>query len=557
MTTIRIANFMAEFPLVHPAKLKEYAAAQASNVNLSEGTIKPFFKVRNDFTLPSLPDAVPIKSISQYWVGSGYSWLEFPDVVDLIYSPIKDDTYYRVYWSGDHRNGGKVKYAYLPTIISAPPYPASWLNLGIPAPNTAPIIDFSTPYVDQTTYSQARVYVFTYVNDIGEESAPSRPSAQVIVPYDAAEVKLSNLVVGAEATGLNITKLNIYRSAVNTNGTAVFRYVTTILTTVTTLDDNFTDVQLGEDLPTTNWNTPRNDMQGLGLTAYGLGYGFSGKIVCLSVPFYIYAWPRDYELTTAYDIVAIGHYESNIVVATRGNPVIITGIDPISGMSMLELPLNEACVSKRSMVSLGHSAIYASPNGLVMASAGGAVIVSSGFFGRDEWQALNPSTIHAVEHSGKYLFFWKVDDEKKGAYIFDPLNIAQGIVSLDVYCDMAYLDRRTDTLYMLQEGGKVQRFDVDTLTGRQPYKWRSQLFKTESSVGERFLAAKIIADDYDDLIFNVYCDGKLLYSSNTVTSKPFRMPNHTSKVWWQLEVIGTSVIQELKIAETMREIMAS
>ena len=32
-------------------------------------------------------------------------------------------------------------------------------------------------------------------------------------------------------------------------------------------------------------------------------------------------------------------------------------------------------------------------------------LVSDSFFDKDTWAALNPESIHAVEHRGKYLFF--------------------------------------------------------------------------------------------------------------------------------------------------------
>ena len=93
-------------------------------------------------------------------------------------------------------------------------------------------------------------------------------------------------------------------------------------------------------------------MYSLGLTAYGVAYAALGKIVCLSEVFVPYAWPRDYELTCDNDIVAIGHYDNALIVGTTGRPVMITGIDP-QNMSQSELPISEACVSAKSMVSMG------------------------------------------------------------------------------------------------------------------------------------------------------------------------------------------------------------
>lgn len=99
----------------------------------------------------------------------------------------------------------------------------------------------------------------------------------------------------------------------------------------------------------------------------------------------------------------------------------ITGIDPAS-MSQQELPIIEACVSARSMVSMGMFAIYASPNGLVMASGSSARLITEGIITSREWGAMTPTSIHAYQHRGKYVFFWYTDNSNKGGVIFDPLH---------------------------------------------------------------------------------------------------------------------------------------
>lgn len=552
---ISIMDFIGEFPKVHNTRLRESAAETARDVYFGSGALKPFYSIRQDTILPALNTIT--KSIYLYRIEDAEYWLQFGSFVDVISSPIKDDLYHRVYWAGDVRDTeGYVLYGYVPSIYAdAAPYPKNWFRLGIPAPNYTPNITNSTLVDDKTISDETRVYVYTYVNAIGEESAPSSPSAYVTVPSEMPVVELGNLFTDTAVQSLNITKKRIYRSAVSTAGNADFYYVGEIDVSENTFTDEVLGSALEESLPTRGWDAPRVGMQGLGLTAYGVAYGFSGKIICLSHPFHIYAWPRDYELTTQYDIVAIGHYESNIIVATTGNPVMITGIDPTTGMSMIELPINEACIAKRSMVSLGHAAIYASPNGLVMASGSGAQLISEAFFDKDEWNSLNPSSIHAVEHRGKYLFFWKVNDEKKGAYIFDPLNPNQGIVRLSIHTDFAYRDLKTDTLYLLQPNGAIQRFDTDVLTDRICYTWRSKKFRTVNASGERLLAARVVADSYHSTTCRVYADDELFYEVACRSDRPFRLPNHSHKKYWQIEICSKDPVYELCLASTMQELI--
>ena len=55
-------------------------------------------------------------------------------MVSVIRSPIADDAYSRVYWSGDSRSGGDVLYTYNPAAYTGgTEYPVNYYKLGIPA----------------------------------------------------------------------------------------------------------------------------------------------------------------------------------------------------------------------------------------------------------------------------------------------------------------------------------------------------------------------------------------------------------------------------------------
>lgn len=552
---ISLQSFTGEFPRIHETRLKDDAAARAENVSFMSGTLKPMFKVADYKTLVPMLSGDPVKEVYRFRIDDAAYWLQFSSNVDVIMSPIKDDQHHRIYWTGDSRGGGVPLFAKgVDAVNGSEPYPLVFRKLGLPPPTNVPTVISSTPVTGQTLSDEIRFYIFTYVNDIGEESAPSRPSSQVIVPRLGAEVRLGNLQVHVGAADRNIVAFRVYRTTTGTSGNAQWQFVGQIGTHTNQFLDNFLSEELDEVLMTEQWDAPREDMRGLGLTAYGVAYGFSGKIVCLSEPFYMFAFPRDYELTTQHKIVAMGHYDANIVVATEGNPVVVTGVAPSMGMTMTELPLNESCVSKRSLASLGYGVIYASPNGLVLATNNGAQLISEGFFDRDEWNSLNPQSIHAVEYKGRYLFFYRVDDENKGAFIFDPRDLNNGIVRLNIWCISAHRDVKTDEIYLLQDNGKLQYFDLNNKTGRENYIWRSKQFRSDGN-GCRMLAMRVIADSYNDLNVKVFADRKILYEKNAVTDRPFRLPNHSAKSYWQIEINSVDEVREIILGETMYEVM--
>lgn len=553
---IKVANFLASFPRIHSSKLKDTGATLAKDVDVTSGVLKPFYGLPLKQALNDIGSET--KQIHYYKFATGSGFFQFPDVVDVCYSPIADDQYNRVYWSGDTRDNGHLLYSYTPSLISGLDYnPKTWYRVGIPAPKQLPMLESqSTEYTEEELEDlsdEARVYVYTYVSETGEESAPSPASALVFTPHDKSTVVINNLVVDTEASqGRLIKYKRIYRSMADSSGNADLYFIGQVLASETSFTDKLSgnEVNTSDPLPTISWDEPRTGLLGLNVTAKGVNYAFTGKTACFSKPYFPYAWPRDYEVTLESDIVAMGHYENYIICATKGTPYIIYGIDPAS-TTVDELPINEPCVSKRSLISMATCVCYASPNGIVMAYGSTAKLISDSFFDKDTWTALKPESIHAVEHRGKYLFFYD-NGVKRGAYIFDPLQVDFGIVELDIWFKAATRHHETEQLFFLDDEKNVYQFD-DTATERKPYTWRSKLFDVGGN-GARFLAANLIADDYQDISIKVFCDGNLLYQRDVTSRKPFRLPNHSNRCDWQFEITGTSKVREVNLAQSMLEL---
>lgn len=553
---IKVANFLGSFPRIHKTKLKDAAAERAINVDVSSGALRPFYRMSYRQQLDDL--GTETKTIHSYKFSNEEEWFfQFPDHVDIAYSPIADDQYRRVYWSGDSRDGGHLLYSYTPKLTQGETHnPEYWYRVGIPAPTETMIIESqSTEYTAEELEDlsdEARLYVYTYVSETGEESAPSPASAIVYTPHDKSTVVLSNIITDTEAsTGRYIKYKRIYRSLTDSNGNADLYFVGQINAEASTFNDvlDASEVNSNDPLPTAVWDEPRLHMQGLGVTPKGVNYAFIEKMACFSEPYHPYAWPRDYEVTLQYDIVAMGHYEDYIICATTGTPYLISGIDPNS-TTVSELPINEPCVSKRSMVSMAKCVCYASPNGIVIAYGATAKLVSDSFFDKDTWAALNPASIHAVEHRGKYLFFY--ENEERGAYLFDPMQVDFGLVELDIWFKSATRQHQTEQLFFLNADNQIYLFD-DTAREKRPYTWKSKLFDVGGD-GARLLACSVIADDYNDVYIDIYADAQLLYSKQITSRRPFRLPNHSNRYDWQFEITATSEVREICLAQSMLEL---
>lgn len=548
---LKFRQFAGEFPRLSPYTLPDAAATDATNCRFESGLIQPLYGMTAVSTLALTGHN--IQSIHLWSIGGNDYWLRFQDKVSVIRSPIADNSYSRIYWSGDSRMGGAVLYSYTPALYTGggSEYPINYYKLGIPAPTIKPTAALYSGSTDGVS-TEARAYVYTYVGKMGEESAPSPPSDIVICPSGGTTVHVNALTVDVStSTSREIVSYRIYRTAVGSTGNAEYLFVDEIDIAhgMPYVDTKNTDT-LGESLPSTNWKPPRDNMVNLGLTAHGVAYGSSGKIICMSEPFYPYAWPRGYELTSDTNVVAIGHYDSYMIVGTEGRPLMITGIDP-ANMSQSELPLIEACVSARSMVSMGSHAIYASPNGLVMASGGTARLVTEGIISNREWALMTPSSIHAYHHRNKYLFFWYTDSGHNGGVIFDPNNPDAGFIRINQYFVAGYRDIPTDTLYLIDSSKNLVK--LDNASGSPlSYSWKSKSASLDRPVS--MTAARVLADSYASLSLSVYANGALVGTRAITSAKAVRIPKAAKSRVWQVKVSGTDSVREIVIAESVTEL---
>ncbi len=104
--------------------------------------------------------------------------------------------------------------------------------------------------------------------------------------------------------------------------------------------------------------------------ANGIAAGFAGNEVMFSEAYLPYAWPEVNRHTTAEDIVAVCPLGTSLVVATKGEPYLFSGVSP-STISGSKIPSMQACLSRQSMVAMEGFVLYAGTNGLVSVDANG------------------------------------------------------------------------------------------------------------------------------------------------------------------------------------------
>jgi hypothetical protein len=391
--------------------------------------------------------------------------------------------------------------------------------------------------------SEVRVYAYTYVSVFGEEGMPSDASTPTTV-YEGQTVNLAGMS-GPPPGPYNMVSKRIYRSAVGASGQAKLQFVAEVPVAQTSFTDNVPGTSLGEMNVTGNYAPPPETMQGLVSMQNGIMAAFNGNDILFCEPFLPYAWPEDYQLVSDYPIVGLSAFGQSLVVCTTGTPYLITGIDP-SSMSMERIELNQACISKRSIVEVGFGVLYAGADGIVYVGNGGTRIFTELFYTQTEWQALNPSSIHAYLWDGKYVAFFERADGTKGSFLIHGVNGQPTLTFSDTWCDCAYVDPQTGGLYMIRDNDIVRFNDGDSLLTQR---WRSKKFVA----GDGFSAscAKVYADTYP-VTFRAYVEGELLYQKQVTDRQPFRLPAKRGE-WFEFEFEGTARVTKMMVANNMSE----
>lgn len=256
---------------------------------------------------------------------------------------------------------------------------------------------------DETTYTS---YVYTFVNDFGEESAPSPASDTVQRNENATTIVTTptSLPTGV-SEDYGITTKAIYRAVTGALGT-VFRFVAEIPLEQAEYEDALEDDQLGDVLESEEWDLPPSDLRYILALPNGIMVGASGNRLCFSVQNRPHAWPVAWRLAIDSDITGLGNVDTSVVVGSETFVYTASGNSP-DAYSMSKPVAPHSCQSARSVAFLtGIGVVFAGPDGLMTVSGPNEVRnLTELIFTRDQWQELGPSTMLGIAHDDVYFLF--------------------------------------------------------------------------------------------------------------------------------------------------------
>lgn len=559
-------RFKGIAPAISPRLLNDEFGTVATNIDFESGVLDP---IEDDgasvFTLQNSLR----RSIYYY---NDTNWFEWDDdFVKAVHGPIADDTYDRLYWTGeDYPRMGILS----GMVSGGSGYPAASFRLGIPQPSNAPGVSVSGTGTDGAI-SNSVAYVYTLVSQYGEEGPPSSPSTVVtMTDGQSCTVTMPALDVPSGNYALSTGALKrIYRSNTGSN-TTEFQYVGEVAIAATSFVDSNNADDLAELIPSTYWVGPPDDnsslypdgpMQGLVAVANGVFAGFAGNRVCFSEAYLPHAWPVAYRISLEEDVVALGTTGNGVVALTDGQPYFISGIDP-SAMSAVKIDIAQACINQHSVVDMGEYVLYAGPDGLCAVYANSGNIVTEGILTTKQWtDSYNPTTYRAFRHENTYVAF----DGTGGGWVFDPRSDAAVLSTLTASnVRGGYYNPKTGNTFIIvgntiveYRGGSGSR----TLTWRSkelflPYPQDMAYIRVDAEAYP--VTVRVYLDDTKIADYAISKAGSTYTATVTtpasispVTSHEpiFRLPG-TIGSKWEIEVESANRVNEVAIAQTVEEL---
>lgn len=450
---IQLEEFTGEAPRWHPRVLQAPYAQQAILTKLDRRTLAPFTQVDPVFDPTKSGTMKTIYRFGQDSDNDEAYWFHWATEVSVIRSPA-NATDERTYYFGDGEP--KVTDETLALSGGGTNYPIGYLLLGLPRPEALSAAVSGTP---TSEIPETRNYIYTYVTAWGEEGPPSLPMPTAI-NVKPGEIVTLDIGAALPSGEYDIAFKRIYRTG---TGETTTDYL--LVVEVDAEDEEYVDStpggQLGAAITSTDWEAPPTDIAGAVLMPNGVILAWRDNEIWPSEPFVPHAYPPQYVLTTDSTIVGIAVVGMTAVVVTSGQPYLITGVHPES-FTMEQLDIPQAGVSRRGILAVDGGVIYVSPDGLVHVRGRTGEVVTRDLFRREDWQALNPASMHTAQHEGRLFAFY--DNESlggtPGGLLFDFFGENQSVIRINQYFNATYTDLRRDALFLCG--------DEETLVGAPP-----------------------------------------------------------------------------------------
>lgn len=525
-----IKQFRGITPRIPELYLGVNSATVAHDINLKHGTLKPWME-------PKKLDNVGANSLTIAEYGCCFlSWENCVSVAKW------KSTCPRIYVTG------RVDYPEV-GVLNTDTCEVEYARLGLPMPDITPVVSYiTTP--DKSIETSARNYIYTYVNWLGEESAPSYASSMIVV-NDGQAVTVSGWV--APPSEYRVERVRVYRLVTGfrtgaekeQEPTSNYLFVDEIPIEQKHLVDTTKDEGLGYAISTREVREPPADLQGIvAVDNTNVLAGFAGNKVYFSQNHQPWNWSLELEITLDDNIVHMVQEDGELYVSTTGRPYTIDGTPDCGDRQCRPVVRSDypfpdiACGYPHSAIATPFGMVYASTDGLVLLSkTKPPTIITDGVMAVDDWRKCRPETTRLAYYAG-YVFC--VTDAVSFIMLLDG-----GTYSAD--SDYAFMSTISDTpvdmvlsdsgeLLMLMDNGDLMQWNSGNKL--RPYKWVSAPIQ----YGSRgwFTSARIRLQG--SVNFTVVSERGNSFERMVTEDKKFRLPRFGASRDYKVIVEGTGEV---------------
>lgn len=404
-----------------------------------------------------------------------------------------------------------------------------------------------------TEYSHYRSYLFTYVTDRGEESAPSAPTDPIAVLPTYKVV----LDINVSDRPANAVAIRLYRTETTESGTAFF-FVEELALPGTPNPDvvEYTDFVISVDLPgdtlqTQNWFPPPAGLKGLVLSTKNFYAGYVGSKLYLSEQYIAYAWPTDYAIDFTGTILHVTRYGDTLCVFTDREIALIVGNTPLE-VRKIKVEGFELLTSMFSTTEMDGLLYFSTPIGIAAVSGTNVAVVSDDIIAERWWRDnINvaetrmvsfDNTLYVLQQPDGQVYRMGLQSDRGGFVRLSDANVR------DLYTSSSYLG----VAFLLSTPeGDAYIFDTGS-AGDRLVKWRG---RTEvADIPMAVISVRVLATNFP-IQFRVYNEDGQQLDITVASDKIRKLPVMKRGREWSFEVealAGASNIVSLEVGTSGR-----
>ena len=432
----------------------------------------------------------------------------------------------------------------------------TYQRLGVPQPSTLPLVSYIT-VPEKSVESAYRQYVFTYVNNLNEEGAPSYPSSQLVV-NDGDAVTVSGWV--AQPAEYNVTTVRVYRLATGFRSGAekeqepVTSYLLAAEIPVTqgTLLDSKKDLDLEYGLSTREVREPPADLRGItAIDGSETLAGFVGNKLYFTKNGQPWNWPLELEVTLDDNIVGMESDDGYLYITTTGRPYVVEGTAdcgdrPCRPVTKSDYPFPDiACGYAHSRTITPFGLAYVTNEGIAMFAHNSApVIITDSVLAARDWAKLQPDTARLTYWRGwlvcvtdavSFMLLLDQHTYREQAQIADMTTIS------DTPVDIILSD--SGELLLLSSNGIVSQWNAGTRY--RPYEWITPLY-----IGAHHWWPAGVVEVNGTTTLTIEGENGVWFERPVSTNRAFRMKRLGRNRKHYLRLSGTGEVMFTRLGET-------